>query len=151
MTTENKAKAQYTFDTIATHLLVQGQRSEARFPDLDGGMLNGCAYRGNNGLRCAVGFCISNEKYSPELEGKICSNPYVLNAIDAQYCNDGFFLSALQQIHDGDSRMPDTHCVKAWPDKLRKFASRYNLDASIVDTLEAATIPHPQILEETHA
>ena len=100
MTPENQVKAQYTFDTIATHLLVQGQPSMGIVPNGFGGKISGCAYRGDHGLRCAVGFCISNESYRADLEGKTAWSNEVLGAISPQYCNDGEFLSDLQTIHD---------------------------------------------------
>jgi hypothetical protein len=53
---------QETFDTVARHLLTQGEKSE-----IDG---VGCAYFGQEGRRCAAGVLIPEDKYDPEFEGE---------------------------------------------------------------------------------
>lgn len=47
---------QEIFDTVATHLLRQNARSMGPRTDPRFGTLSrGCAYRGDGGLRCAIG------------------------------------------------------------------------------------------------
>jgi hypothetical protein len=50
---------QETFDKVCVHLLTQLQKSV--FLDSNGSMA--CAYRGPNGLKCAVGCLIPDELY----------------------------------------------------------------------------------------
>lgn len=59
----NAATAQEVFDYVIGHLVSQGKQSiqmEGREP---------CAYRGDNGLKCAVGVLISDEVYNDGMEG----------------------------------------------------------------------------------
>ena len=143
MTTENQAKAQYTFNQVAAHLIEQNKRSrnnEGR-----------CKYRGTNGLRCAVGFCITNEDYDSRIEGRGLKSCYdsngmlrVLDKISPDYCNDYNFMRSLQLIHD-------TIVVSKWPTRLKEFAKTYNLDDSIVDIMVNAKLPVPNLINELTA
>ena len=150
MTAENQAKSQHTFDVIAAHLLIQGQPSTGITISQSGsGKVSiGCAYRGDNGMRCAVGFCISNENYHAEMEGKSAHAEIVRNAIGPEYCNDKEFLGELQSIHD-NPLSNDSYCT--WADELRDFAENHQLDSSIVDTVQAAQVPQLTALAEAHA
>lgn len=60
---------QEIFDTVVRHLAVQGRRAIARQG------YGGCAYRGDNGTKCAAGVLIPDEKYDPGMEG---SNVYAV-------------------------------------------------------------------------
>ena len=53
---------QEIFDKVITHLVTQKVQSRT---NSDWG---GCAYRGENGLSCAVGCLISDEDYRPEMD-----------------------------------------------------------------------------------
>lgn len=52
--------SQAVFNTVAEHLLRQGRKSLDNFA---------CAYRGENGAKCAVGVVIPDTLYEPEIEG----------------------------------------------------------------------------------
>lgn len=56
---------QEIFDKVVTHLLTQGRQSL-----VDENLFGGCAYRGHDGTKCAVGCLISDEAYVPALEGQ---------------------------------------------------------------------------------
>lgn len=86
-----------------------------------------CVYRGDrdahSNTRCAIGVCIPDDMYDPELEehgsiGMIHDNL-------SKWYNDVFngiqvtFLSALQQIHD--------HSFGTFEKEMRKTASAYHL------------------------
>lgn len=61
----HEATAQQVFTQVATHLLTQKERSfviDDRGEEL-------CAYRGDNGLKCAAGCLISNDEYNPIMDG----------------------------------------------------------------------------------
>jgi len=60
-------EAQEIFDTVATHLFKQGQRAVR-------GQADGlCAYRGEGGLKCAVGVLIPDQLYTEMMEGSTVS------------------------------------------------------------------------------
>lgn len=73
----------------------QGERSV----DSDGN----CLYRGERGLKCAVGHLIADEHYNPSLEGNNVTRECVLNALGKSgvsvVCLESV-LSDIQQAHD---------------------------------------------------
>jgi hypothetical protein len=83
-----------------------------------------CTYRDKDGLACFLGACISDEDYTPDIEGL---NPFSLS--DIKYadlyknsfgeCKQGD-LRDLQGIHDQDS-------LKDWNQHLTKFAKKHSL------------------------
>lgn len=79
------------------------------------GML--CAYRGDDGCKCAAGWLIPDDKYSPSMENIVVYGiPFFsLEFSDAQL----FFIERLQRIHDFD-----------WEDREARWAElfpKYNL------------------------
>jgi hypothetical protein len=58
-----------------------------------------CAYRSPNGLKCAVGFLIPDDKYSKSLEGLSASSEVILGITEVSP-HDKRFLKDLQEIHD---------------------------------------------------
>ena len=126
---------QETFTTVATHLLTQRRRSIAR---LAGQAIPSCAYRGEEGLRCAVGCLIPDEEYRPEFEGcKLFSIPLdpVMDApMHSSRClqqillregHDLGLLVELQAVHD--RVRPDN-----WAMALSDVASRFGLQMPTV-------------------
>lgn len=124
---------QEVFDKVANHLINQSAKSiNVSEYALSG---NGCAYRGNNGMKCAVGCLIPDERYSPKMEGK---SPSGANDVCREVFNqelfpeilhdesptapgtDWDFLRGLQTIHDDSS-------VAMWALKLKEFAERWDL------------------------
>ena len=106
---------QEIFDRVATHLLTQGKQS--RGP-------TGCAYRGADGLKCAVGVLITEGCYSPHLESSTVLMPHVRQAVEASIGplppKGDVLLSELQSLHDG-------YNPSDWPRALTGFAARYGL------------------------
>jgi len=110
---------QEVFDTVATHLIKQGERSTS-------GTLY-CKYRGDNGTKCAIGVLIKEEFYNADIEGcKATQVPVVIALskslkvdVTSIYANS-FPLSDLQKIHD--ETKPDM-----WSVKLKEFAKVYSL------------------------
>ena len=78
------------FEIAKTHLLTQGVQS------IDAGEDSCCQYRGPNGLKCAIGCFIPDDKYTPLIEGKPIDVSFV-RYIKKPYWN---LLAALQNIHD---------------------------------------------------
>lgn len=116
---------QEIFDTVARHLLNQGKRSAVVDSDIGG---NGCRYRTDDGLMCAVGCLINDEAYAPDLEGKPSWSPEVRFALRESGINLGFnrdktsdLLGDLQQLHDDTP--PDD-----WRDSLILVAEDYDFE-----------------------
>jgi len=82
-----------------------------------------CAYRGDGGRKCAIGFLIPDERYSPNIEGK-----GVIELVDNVYPDliptDGeeAFLRRLQECHD------TAFSVEAMEYNLKEFARKENLE-----------------------
>lgn len=100
--------AQEIFNTVAAHLLRQGRKAEGY------GTQPGCAYRSNDGDKCAVGCLIPDDDYSIELEGAVVT-PNLLEDTDRLAFREKFLkdvlirlgllkhvhlLRSLQAIHD---------------------------------------------------
>jgi hypothetical protein len=103
---------QEIFDTVAKHLLTQKAKALSE---------NGtCAYRGENGTKCAVGCLISDEDYFPSIEGKVVTGLFrdfgEKPAINQLKSNE-ILLIKLQSIHD---KWP----VSEWPNCLAALARR---------------------------
>ena len=114
---------QQVFDKVATHLLKQGKRSmlETRNEAI-------CAYRGDQGVSCAVGCLIPDERYDPIIEGAGVSNARVQELLPEMEHVAHDLLSSLQCMHD--------HCENNNFDvPLRIVACRYNLSPAVVDRL----------------
>lgn len=99
---ELRINARKLFDTISAHLLKQGHRSS--YPSGEG-FAAGCAYRGADGDKCAVGCIIKDEFYHIGLEDQLVYFDEVKEAVSksigAKEENIPFnLLVALQQIHD---------------------------------------------------
>ena len=62
------------FDTVIMYLISQGQKSTTE----DVGI---CAYRGMNDTKCAVGFLINDEAYSPYFEHQTVHEDDIVEAI----------------------------------------------------------------------
>jgi hypothetical protein len=125
---------QEIFDTVAKHLLAQGERAITE---------NGaCAYRGVEGRKCAIGCLIPDEVYDPNMEctslsigdlreARESDTKYgaLFNVLIASSLWDGrdnsrkAFLADLQALHD-----MELHCDDTWLIKLQRLARKYNLN-----------------------
>ena len=94
-----------------------------------------CAYRGNNGTKCAIGFLIPDELYDVKFEKKSISDSLVLiisnrNATLGKFIKDNIlFLSDIQcNLHDSFELLKDGQSYK---DFLKinstKFANSHDL------------------------
>ena len=86
-----------------------------------------CMYRGANGRRCAIGWCIPDEKYDPNFEGKnVLENWKIVRAIglditDQQFGPDLQFARSLQVAHDAAKTSMDMRY------RLDMVAKKYHL------------------------
>ncbi len=131
---------QEIFDRVAVALLKQGAHSKMSESDrakVINPNFNGCAYRGLNGCRCAVGHLIADEHYRPVLEGQSVTTGAVQKALFASGVlsdadvNDTTItkinlLRAMQNTHDN---VPH----QAWADSFRKLAAVFRLGTAAVD------------------
>lgn len=125
---------QEVFNKVSKHLLTQKVRaiSAGRASSEDS---NGCMYKDPSGNKCAVGCLISENLYTPMLEGQSVYSHYLQDALEKSLgCSltrlfdetktsllcDLRFLVYLQCIHD--ETRPDL-----WEPALKQFASRQNL------------------------
>lgn len=100
---------QEIFDKAWTGLKSQG------FVKSQSESASGCAYRGDYGLRCAVGWCIPDNAYSAKFEGVAAEDVDIRKAagIDGR---DATFAAILQKQHDQSKDPSDME------ELLRNFA-----------------------------
>ena len=100
-------KGKELFTKVQAHLLAQNKKSTSC---IDGEDV--CCYRGADGLKCAIGAVIPDDRYAPELEGslhamKLRAMLLELFQIDPNNSEDSnYFLTLaakLQGIHDFNS------------------------------------------------
>jgi len=111
--TPKKMSRQEVFNKVYTHLLKQMRRS------IEGGR---CHYRGPNGLKCAVGVLIPDNRYSPKMEGKHLHGIFEeISDLFESETHMVALLARLQEIHDSYS--PDQ-----WKDRLKELAAGWKLN-----------------------
>lgn len=109
------ATNQETFDAVVTHLRRQGRKA-----------LRGrkCAYRGDDGTKCAAGCLIPDDLYSPKLEGwSVCKSSTLDNPVPGIISGLGHDLDlveALQGAHD--TAGPDY-----WESRFAEIAAEHGL------------------------
>jgi hypothetical protein len=121
---------QVVFNKVRDHLLAQGKKS---YGEHVGFYHVRCAYRGDNGMKCAIGCLIPDDKYKRTFEGHaLASRLYAdMSARDAiieilaeefgGVCDDDkAFLEALQSIHDNS-------WAYDWAKRLNECAVKHNL------------------------
>jgi hypothetical protein len=114
---------QEIFDKVATHLLTQNAKSI-----VGSGVDSFCRYRGENGMKCAVGVLISDDEYRECFEGHSASSvvrrsrrhPDLRRLVDHMD-----FLDAIQSIHDYAD-------VGDWPESLKQLAVEHALNSDVV-------------------
>ncbi len=112
---------QEIFTKVATHLLTQNAKSLAN---------SICAYRGDNGLKCAVGVLIADEHYSPMLEGMSTRYNEVICAVRSSIgraltADEWWLISRFQEIHDSSS-------PEHWHDEIYSVASNLGLEMPVI-------------------
>jgi hypothetical protein len=118
--------AQETFTLVKNHLLKQMDKAQTI---KQGAETPICAYRGNNGKRCAIGCLIPDPMYDASIEGQSAYTLFdggnVLCEFQMLFLPKGVntplhFLKQLQSIHDD---ILPCH----WEARLKRFAEEYNL------------------------
>jgi len=103
------ANAQEVFDQVAAHLLKQNAQSKLN---------NRCRYRGENGMKCAIGCLMSDSEYNQEWEG---INVYILSCQGMVSFNHRKLLRELQWVHDEFK-------PEEWPKELERVAKEFDLE-----------------------
>ena len=104
--------AQEIFDTVARHLLRQNACSR---------YLGDCMYRNPNGLRCAVGILIPDDKYHENIETFDVYHPLVQAALPREVRRHTTLLRELQEVHDEQG--PEN-----WLEALKECAAQFSLE-----------------------
>lgn len=126
--------AQQIFDEVATHLFAQGVRSMAVVQgEFDRELILQCAYRGNDGCKCAVGLFIPDDKYNVMMEGLGLHTVSIQDSLKGvtDRAQHGL-LSELQVLHDDESVWASTDEMRL---ALNKVANVYSVSSAIVSTL----------------
>lgn len=117
---------QEIFNKVKSHLLTQKVRAQTEDKlSVYGGYF--CAYRGDNGTKCAVGCLIADEHYRPECEWASVYTGRVQRALIASGVPIGAdprtinLLSRLQAVHDLKS-------PEEWDTALTEVAQQYGLE-----------------------
>lgn len=131
--------AQEIFDTVVVHLMHQGWPSYYKCGGAIDGTIKACAYRGEEGRKCAAGILITDDEYRG-IEG--CSWEDMVN-------KHGFtdehksLIQNLQMVHDrdvdNDAIDKENYDIGVWHDTVlsgaRHVASMFSLNT---DALERA-------------
>jgi len=126
MTHKTFSSRQEIFDYVTPLLFAQGERSM-----LEGGTT--CAYRGVDGMRCAVGFLIPDELYSYGLEGKSAMDVDITKRLNNVITTDddlGLFLTDLQDVHDGWTSGEKADLFY----RFQNLAINYKLDRTVLSS-----------------
>jgi hypothetical protein len=121
---------QKVFDKVVNHLLTQNKQS-IEYSVRDGE--TSCAYRGADGLMCAVGCLIADSAYDEILEGASSdtfsvTKALIASGIDVEDKADKLLLRSLQLMHDGLGVPQKKYKVKEWPEGLKYIAEKFNLE-----------------------
>jgi hypothetical protein len=96
---------QQIYDTVVAGLAEQGFKQSRKLLSSAPGVSTTCAYRGDNGLKCAAGHIIPDSEYKPGMEGAIAASLDFFKENVSQATLK--FIDSLQQAHDGGSN-PET-------------------------------------------
>tara|TARA_B100001146_G_scaffold152086_1_gene133687 strand:+ start:242 stop:553 length:312 start_codon:yes stop_codon:yes gene_type:complete len=100
-----------TFEYVLRKVVEQGEPSI--------GETGQCLYRGPNGLKCAAGHLLSDEDYSPDMEG--------LRVVDVFHNHPHkWLISQMQKAHDIAAVTPDTF-VEEFKRRMDYIKKEYNI------------------------
>jgi hypothetical protein len=139
---ENGLTSQEIFDAVVEGLHAQGRASvKARFDeDEEDENMRACSYRGDNGLKCAVGMLIPDDMYQDRMEGDPGSGENVDGLIRAKLLPWALvphrdLLNDLQLAHDNYLYYNQGVFDRWLWNKLCEVATKYSLDSRRIDEL----------------
>ena len=107
---------QEAFDKSLKHLRVQGVRAvDSR---------ESCMYR-IDGLKCAIGALIPDEKYDHDFEHMGASEPFIIKAFDGNFDKREFYRDLQESLHD--SLDNDLFLIQL-EQNAQNFAEQWNLN-----------------------
>lgn len=121
---------------VVTHLAQQGAQSFDNNASIDG-YSGGCAYRGVNSTKCAIGCLILDQFYRLEIEGARATSARVRKCLiqsgvleesltEEQLDDKLIFLVSLQRIHDANR-------PRYWKKAFTELAQEHGLEMPEVD------------------
>lgn len=117
-----QAPAQDVFDQVAEHLLKQGRPSYSEQSRM-------CAYRGDEGLKCAAGCLVSDEEYDVSMEqGAWDQLQTSCSAVTIPDAHMAMILD-LQVMHDEAYELAEGTPYTYWLEELEEIAGNYDLSA----------------------
>lgn len=145
------------FTTMRDHMLAQG-RTAMR---LRASGHPGCAYRGDDGTKCAVGCLITDEFYNPSLEGLGVHEPEQRTAVEKSIGRtltkkELSLLVHMQQLHDLAAGPYPQYSVSEWPREFENverkfFPERFRNTAAQVEQLKRSLMDlQPWEVPPTH-
>lgn|SRR5574338_387511 len=120
---------QETFDYVAEFLLKQGGPCYKYDDEGD----RRCLYRNSNGMKCAAGCLIPDDKYIPEMDNItiddaiLCDDPMIADILKEEG-HSVAFVKCLQEIHD-------CNCNEwyNWKSEMIEFAKENNLSTKVFE------------------
>jgi len=109
---------QQAFDFVWERISQQGQ------PSWQDGV--GCLYRGPNGLKCAIGWLISDDDYKPSLESKCPTDPRFPRLPSLKGLPRDF-LECMQDCHDTVAGVDPLNFVQEFQQNMIRLANREGL------------------------
>lgn len=112
---------EYAFKIVKSHLLSQQEKSTVDVDDIsffEHFKTESCAYRGKNGLKCAIGVLIPDNQYTKGLEGKLVAEILARNLVPALKGISPQLLMELQTTHD-------MYPVTWWEKRLNDIAIKF--------------------------
>ena len=107
---------QEAYDYVKAKILEQGRASFAP--------INGCLYRHPDGARCAIGWLISDDEYSPEMEELAVT---LLGDLPSLEGLPATFLQDLQVAHDHAAIRPESF-IERYITNMEKVAREWKLN-----------------------
>jgi hypothetical protein len=107
---------QEIFDIVAKHLLTQNEKSIRKNSNTR--TQGVCAYRGDNGCKCAAGVLIPDEHYLKDMEGHSWFRLISKDLVPSEFQH---LIRALQSLHDNCD-------VSDWKKELKDLATSHNLE-----------------------
>lgn len=121
---------QEIFDTAIEGVVSQGEaaKQDRTSTVLQDVTVSGCALRGQNGTKCAIGWCIPDDEYDPAMENLVVAD--LQDRIPALSEASEYFLLRLQNCHDLAARdhAPSVDFIRAFLFRCENLAEDYSLE-----------------------
>lgn len=120
---------QQIFDTVARHIMAQGEPAISQ-------LTGKCAYLTPRGHKCAIGCLIPPEDYDAKFEDKGITNP-VFNPLIRKHRWNVSLLADLQGAHDSWANSPYDG-YHAWKLDMYRIAKNFELSPQVLSNDDAS-------------